>query len=64
MEDVNQILNQMLAVEIVLGGLFFLVFVVVCAFLCRFLYSVARWFDERSSKLRHDNALQQYSEND
>ena len=57
-------LSDFLAIEIVLGFLFFFGFCVVCFFVCRLLLAVAKWFEAKAQLIRHDLALKNYHDDE
>lgn len=62
MNEMNCI-QEMAAVEIVLASVCVLVGSVVAGFVCRLLLAVSKFFEAKAAKVRHENALENYHEN-
>ena len=60
----DQSLNELLALELVLGFLFLVVGCVVCFFVCRLLLAIAKWFECKTKSIQHDLALNNYHDDD
>lgn len=57
-------LNDLLACELVLGFLFLVVCGIVCFFLCRLMFAIAKFFEAKARIIRHDLAVNNYKDDD
>ena len=57
-------LNELLALELFLGFLFFILSGVVVFFVCRLLLALSKFFEVKRRILAHDLALKNYRDDD